>query len=263
MTIQSDKKNKVRSPNFPALPLERGRELTKKLLDKYAKSSVAWEVATKALDYSPKSSAGMQTMAALSYYGLIKIDGKGNERRVKVTDLAYKIIMDKRDLSNDRDAAIKEAAMNPTIFKKIKEAYPEKLPDDSALEYDLTFSYKFNPSSVKEFIGILRKNVEFANMYEIDIMPDEKISEETGMTEETNKAGMREVTKMGVSTPSKETGANEREKAIYSLGGDLKVRIVFSGNSVISSKSIEKLMKLLEINKEDFIEEQINGEKIN
>jgi hypothetical protein len=56
---------------------------------------------------------------------------------------------------------------------------------------------------------------------------------------------------------------NEREKALYSLGGDLKVRIVFSGSSAISDKAIEKLMKLLAINKEDFIEEKPDEKESN
>jgi hypothetical protein len=227
------------------------------LYEKYARTSIAFEVAAKAMGFSPKSSSGLQVMASLSYYRLIDIKGIGIDRRVSISDLAFEIIMDKRPESKDKEAAIKEAALNPAFFKKIKEFYGNQIPDDSSLEYDLPFKFKFNPGTVKEFIRVFKDTMSFAKVYESDIMPDENtLLEETGMIAQEEKIGTKGIPPQGASRPPVAAAiGNEREKALYSLGGDLKVRIIFSGNSAISSKAIKKLMDLLNLNKDDFIEE--------
>jgi len=266
MTPQTEKKIKTRSPNYPAVTLERALKITQAFIEKYGKSSVAWEAAIKGLDYSPKSSAGMQAMASLVYYGLLKIEGKGNERRITTTDFANKIILDTRSVSLERDNLIKNAAMNPSIIKRIMETYNGLLPnDDGALDYDLKFKFHFNPATSREFIEILRKNIEYAKLYGNDIMPDENAhNEEAGMIGTDDKQGIKGETPQGMpKSPMGSPAGKERQKALYSLGGDLTVRIIFSGNSTISEKAIEKLMKLLAINKEDFIEAQQDEKKSN
>jgi hypothetical protein len=253
MTDQIEKKQKVRSPNYPAITLERALDLTRTLHSNYNVTSVAFEVAAKALHYSSKSSAGMQTMAALSYYGLIDITGKAEDRRIKVTDLAFKIIMDDRPVSPERDAAIKQAALNPAIFKKIKEDYPKPLSDESGLAFDLKTKYKFNPGTVSDFISIYKKTMDFAKVYESDIMPEEnntdKESELIAAQEKTGSDLPGSIKSLAVKRNLK-----EREIANYPVDRGLNARIIFYGDSAITIRSIEKLIKLLDLNKEDFPE---------
>lgn len=257
------KKTKVRSPNYPGYSLERCIELVGVLYDTFKRTLNPHKVATEAIGFSPKSSAGMQVMASLSYYGLINVEGTGPNRRVSVSDLAFKIIIDKRPESKERASAIKAAALNPAFFKKIKEFYGGQIPNDNSLEYDLTTKFKFNPGTVMEFIRVFKDTMEFAKVYESDIITDENISEEdTGMISQEEKLEPKGMIPPGTMRPPvRATAGNEREKALYSLGGDLKVRIVFSGASAISGTAIEKLMKLLAINKEDFIEEEVDDKK--
>lgn len=257
------KKTKVRSPNYPGYSLERCIELVGKLYENFKRTSSAFEVATKSIGFSPKSSSGLQVMASLSYYGLIDMEGTGTDRRVSVSDLAFKIIIDKRPESKERASAIKEAALNPALFKKVKEFYGNQLPNDSSLEYDLPTKFKFNPGTVKEFIRVFKDTMDFAKVYESDIITGENISEEdTGMIPQEEKSEPRGMVPPGTMRPPVRVAAgNEREKALYSLGGDLKVRIVFSGASAISGTAIEKLMKLLAINKDDFIEEMVDDKE--
>jgi hypothetical protein len=263
MTDKLPKNQKVRSPNYPAFPLDLCIERAQILFNRFAKTPFLFNTAIQALDYSPKGSPGKQALAALSYYGLVEINGVGEARRVKITDSAQKIILDKRPISPDRDLLIKEAALKPAFFKKIKDNYGNQLPDDSLLEYDLPIKFKFNPATIRNFISVFKKTMEFAKVYESDIMPDENtLGEETGMITQEEKLGTRGVPPPPpMRSPAPLATGNEREKALYSLGGDLKVRILFSGNSAISDKAIEKLMKLLEINKDDFIEEKVDDKE--
>lgn len=46
---------KMRSPNFPVLPLEKCIDIAKVLFEKYRLSPAAYEVAVKTLGYSPKA----------------------------------------------------------------------------------------------------------------------------------------------------------------------------------------------------------------
>lgn len=259
------KKARVRSPNYPGYSLERCLELVSLLYENFKKTSNAFAVVTKGVGFSPTSSSGLQVMASLSYYGLINIEGTGINRRVSISDLAYKIIIDKRPESKDREGAIKEAALNPAFFKKIKEFYGNQIPNDSSLEFDLLSKFKFNPRTVKEFIRVFKDTMDFAKVYESDIIAGENISEEnTGMISQEEKMEPKGMIPPGaMRSPVLALAGNEREKALYSLGGDLKVRIVFSGTSAISDKAVEKLMKLLAINKEDFIEEKVDDKESN
>jgi len=87
------KPKRLRSPNFPVLSLEKCLSLTQTLLDKYARHPTPLEIFMKALGYTTtKSSTGMQTLAALSAYGLINVEGTGINRKIKVSDLAFRIL---------------------------------------------------------------------------------------------------------------------------------------------------------------------------
>lgn len=265
MTDQTEKSIRLRSPNYPAFSLEQCIEKARVLFETFKRSGVAFEVASNALKHSPKSSVGKQVMAALSYYGLIEIEGRGNDRRVKVSDLAFNIIIDDRPDSSGRDTAIREAAMNPSIFKKIMDSYEGKHPADSALEYDLKTKYKFNPKTAKGFVKVFNNTMDFAKMYKNDIMPDENaLHEETGMITQEDKIGAKGTAPRETIKPLVTAGTgNEREIANYPVGRGLKAKITFYGDSAITIQSIEKLIQLLQLNKEDLPEEKPDGKEPN
>lgn len=247
---------KMRSPNYPSIPLEAAIELARKLWDKNKQNAVAFDFALGILGYSPKSSAGAQALAALTAYGLFNVQGIKNERRVSISDLALKIILDWKPDSPSRLLLLREAALKPLQFTKIKEEYPHNPPAIDALIYDLPLKHKFNPNSAKDFASVFLKTMDYAKVYESDIIPDEsKTPEDESMISQSETIGENGPAGSVKVIPQKSgTAAGDREKAMYSLGGDLKVKIIFSGRSPITSKNIEKLMNLLNINKEDFIE---------
>lgn len=263
--IDGNSKRKMRSPNFPSIPLEEAIDLARKLWDRNKMNAVAYDFAIGTLKYSPKSSAGVQALAALASYGLISVKGMKKDRRVSVSDLAYKIILDMKPDSPSRMALLRQAALNPIQFIKIKEEYPSAPPDMDSLIYDLPPKYKFNPSAARDFASVFLKTMEFAKVYEYDIISDEsKASEDTIMIGQSGKTVAKEQPANETSRPPIISApSKEREKAMYSLGGDLKVRIIFSGSSNITDKSIEKLMNLLQINKEDFIESPPDAKETN
>lgn len=241
----TDQGKRMRGPNYPSIDLDRSITIAQSLFEKYKKTSVAFEVAMKALNISPKSSGGLRITAALASYGLIEVEGVGNAKQIKISDLAYQIIADKRAISSERDIAIRESALSPVMFKKIWEEYPENLPPKDVLEYDLTFKYRFNPSSTSDFINVFTKTMEYAKVYEYDIIGGENsITQEQDMTNITDKT----IEKPSVKAPPMFSG-NEKEIANYPIKGGT-VRLLAS--APITQKSIEKLIKQLELSKDDF-----------
>jgi len=251
-------KKKMRSPNFPALPIEKCIEISKLLFEKYRLSAVAYEVAVKGLNYSPKSSSGLQLLGALTAYGLIEVIGAGKEKRIKLSQLAYRIIEDKRTISPERADAIREAALNPSFFRKLKEDFPDNLPPIDALGHDLKFKYEFNPNTVQSFINVFTQTANYAKIYESDIIGEETNTEEDSpMIAVTDKDTIKDKAFRGASLPPVLTGM-EREIANYPVGRGLKARIIISGDATITAEAIDKLIKLLELNKDDLPEKNQN-----
>jgi hypothetical protein len=264
MAENAEKKKKTRSPNYPSITLGRALKLTQTLLDKYGRHDTPWDVAIKGIGSTPKSSVGMQMMASLSYYGFVDIKGVKEDRKVKISDSAFKILMDKRPESPERDTAIREAALKPTMFKKIVDQFPDNMPANDVLEYELVVKYNFNPASVKDFIKKFRQTMDFAKIYESGI-----IGEETPSVgeHETPEEGDKSVIKQPISPPVPPKGTPpvisgiEREIANYPVGQGLKARIIISGQSPVTLEAVEKLITLLEINKEDLPETTAEKDK--
>ncbi len=249
---KKDQKKRIRSPNYPSLPLEKSLGLVEALSKDHNRYLVPLEVAGKCWDISAKSSYMAQHIAALAAYGLIDSEGEKDSKKIKVSDLAFKILMDKRPDSEEREALIKEAALKPNIFKKIYETYSTIFPANASLDYELKTQYGFNPASVTDFIDIFKQTFEFAKVYKSAIIGEEKIPiKEAEMISTSDKIPPKEVI---LSKEFKSLEAGEREIANYPVGKGLKARILFFGETPITMESIEKLIKLLELNKEDLPE---------
>jgi hypothetical protein len=255
-----DKKQRVRSPNYPIVALDKAIELVSALFENQSRYLVPIEAAAKDWGISNKGSYLAQHVATLSSYGLIDTEGEKDSRKIKISELAFQILIDKRPESEQRHAFIKEAALNPDIFRKIYEAYPSGFPAEHTLEYELVSKYKFNQRAVRSFIDIIKTTFTFANVYKSDIM--------NGKNTSIDKPEMITIDKMpikdslpGKMAPPSILDANEREIANYPVGRGLKARILISGASPVTYDSIDKLIRLLQLNKED-LPETIPNEKI-
>ena len=255
---QKDKKVRVRSPNYPAITIERAIELVDILYKNQSRYSAALEVASKDWNFSATSSYMAQNIAALSSYGLIEIEGEKENRKIKVSELAYNIVVDKRPESEQRKSLIREAALQPEIFRKIYDAYPSGLPVDHTLEYELVTKYKFNQSSVREFIGILRKTFFYADVYKAGAISSDVASTKTLEISIADKLQMKDTAPIGHITTATSRDS-EREIANYPIGKGLKARILISGSSPITAEAIDKLVRLLELNKDDLPETASDG----
>ncbi len=78
--------------------------------------------------YGPNSSGGIQTEAALKQFGLLQIDGRGKERRLRLSKLAIRLASDRALDSSERHKLTQQAAVNPKIHRELWERWDETLP---------------------------------------------------------------------------------------------------------------------------------------
>ena len=168
-TAESGKK---RSPNYPCIDLEKALEFTNKIYSADKRAPIPVETLISRWGLPKYNSYVRQLIAALSYYGLINSTGKARERRISVSDRAYRILENARN----KDILIKEAALEPKIFKHVWQHYRSRgLPGNEVIERDLVWQQsfantRFTKNGAKAFIRNLISTIKFAG-----IEPDEVV----------------------------------------------------------------------------------------
>ena len=163
--------SKVRGPAYPYLDLPKAIQMVEKLADAKItnKHAVAPEAIYGTWGMGVKSSAARQSLAALKYYGLVEYSGSGRERRVRLTERAMTLALDKNEMSPRRIAALKEAALAPAVFADL---YREKggpfLPPGDALALDLKLEKGFDNDSADKAVKHFITAVKLARLDEPD-----------------------------------------------------------------------------------------------
>lgn len=117
-----------RSPSYPALSLDEAIDSIAKLHKAVRTNVVPRETAAKDMGYSGLTGRSLTVLAALAQYGLVEKAGKGD---IKVTRRAVEILHPVEP--GHRVEAIKEAANAPTLFRDIRERFPDGIPSANAL----------------------------------------------------------------------------------------------------------------------------------
>ena len=157
------KKPKHRSPNFPAINLQKAVELTGKLLDEFGKHEIPVNLVNKAWGYQEEgSSSGNRCVAAVKAFGLIDVTGFGKNRKVKVSDYGYRI----HENAPDRAKILKIVVLLPEIHSTVWEHFNGSLPNNDLLKNYLLWEHepKFNKQSVSTFISEFRDSISFAKL---------------------------------------------------------------------------------------------------
>jgi hypothetical protein len=145
----------VRSPSFPFISLPEAVERARALYAAGRRSEVSADAAAKCWEYSPKSSGGKQTIAALRAFSLV--EGEGT---VRLTDRAVHILLD--DGSEERDRLLRLAALSPPVYARLWDRYGPDLPSDQGLQTYLVVDLGFNENAVVDLIRGYKKTLDFA-----------------------------------------------------------------------------------------------------
>lgn len=240
-----------RSPSYPAIDLKTAIERARTFYQHEKRSAASVLVASQHWGYSFSSSGGKQALAALIAYGLMEDKGSGDQRQVHLTDLAFRILLDERPDSPDRNEALQRAALMPKIHTELFGRWPDELPSTPNLRHFLLIEKKFNENAVDDFIRQLRSTAEFAKIYSraepsISTPSPEEYEQQTATTVSVVSAGPPTGSPTSPSTPpppSRPLGAQVRQDT-FSLD---EGQVVLQWPAQLSEASYEDLKDWLEL----------------
>jgi hypothetical protein len=156
---EAEAKKKVRSPSFPFIGLRQALDRARAFYEAEQRNAARPEVAAAHWGYSPKSSGGKQTIAALRAFGLV--DG---DALVKLSGRALRLVLDERGASEERERLLQQAALMPPIHARLWERYGAELPSPQTLRLWLILDEGFNENSVDDFLTEYRETLEYARL---------------------------------------------------------------------------------------------------
>ncbi len=156
---EAESKKKVRSPSFPFIGLREALDRARAFYEAEQRNAARPETAAAHWGYSPKSSGGKQTIAALRAFGLL--DG---DSLVKLSGRALRIVLDERGGSEERERLLQQAALMPPIHARLWERYGADLPSAQTLRLWLILDEGFNENSVDDFLTEYRETLEYARL---------------------------------------------------------------------------------------------------
>jgi len=242
-----------RSPRFPFIPLEKALERANQFYEHERRGAAPYEAAVQHWGYSQTSSGAMQTLAALKNYGLL--DGPRNGLRL--TELALRIILDRRPDSAERLTFMRQASLTPVIAAEVQSRWPDGLPSDATLNHYLVLDRGFNEATARKAIEIIKQNqllTESSESY--GISPSEKTKGDGDMVQRTAEIGGRAtgispapVPKNGTQPPSAQTVVDR-----VTAPSGVTIELRFSG---VPTKSVYAFLKAYS----DFMGNQLPAER--
>lgn len=159
---------KKRSPAHPRVRLEEAIGQARKLYDEANAHNydVPFTSAASLLGIaSVKSDAFRALVTSLKYFGLARQSQGSTGKTLRLTDRARAIVADLRIESPERDAAIRDAALSPRIYKLLWDEWQQKgEPAPDVLEHNLEHELGFNRNSIDGFLSDFRANLSFARL---------------------------------------------------------------------------------------------------
>ncbi len=160
----TSKRNRTRSPSYPYLDLQGALEKAAVLWHAEGRHAASISVIMQHWGYKEESSTGYSCVAALKKFGLVDHEGMGETRQMKLSGLALRILLDDNPQSDERRAALREAALGPRIHGELWERYGVDLPSDQSLKRFLVLERSFNEASVDELLAEYKQTMAFAGL---------------------------------------------------------------------------------------------------
>jgi hypothetical protein len=239
-----------RSPRAPTLSLRKALERAEVFYQEHKKHAVRVEDAVAAWNYGPKSSGGRQAIATLIMYGIFQDTGSAADRKVQLTDLALRWLIDERP--EKRAEALRVIALKPKILADLWNTWGPEPPGDSACRSQLRLDWGFTEATAQEILGIYKDNIVFSGLSDTGIM---NAANPAGSGLDANDFGEYEDAPPSPPPPSTppvhervKLIPGERELTTGLLSKDASFRLLVSGT--VGVKEIERLIAKLQIDKE-------------
>lgn len=249
------RKTKERSPSYPFIPLTEAIERAQKFHREERRGTAPMQRAALHWGYSANSSGVLQTISAMKQYGLLEDEGSGKERKLKLTDLAFRILLDTREESSEREQYKRTAARNPPIAAEVHEKWPDKLPADATLNHFLVLERGFNQATAIKVVRILKENEGLTR-----ISDDDSISEHMRTDNELDgssaiSAPRPASVRVTDSLLERQIG-DRRARSFGSLAAAPNCTIHLLADGIVTQGSLDKLKAYIDLIKDSFPEKE-------
>ena len=174
-----------RSPSFPFISLRKAEERAKAFWEKHRRESARIAAVAPTWDYGVKSSGFAQTISAMKQFGLLDVTGNGDERRLQLSGLGQRLVADQRP--GAREAALKEAALRPRLFKDY-ERWIDDPPSVAHRLSELELDRGFNAEAARLFIRAFDETASYAGLKGGDKLSSILASDDEAEEEESVEA---------------------------------------------------------------------------
>jgi hypothetical protein len=245
---QDKKAREGRSPAFPFIDLKASLERAEQFRVVEGKHLVPVSSAIKAWSLGEKTSAGRRTVAALSHFGFFAEEGTGDARKVRLSETALNILLDKRPESVDRDRLIQMAALSPPIHMELWEKWKGELPSDATVETYLVRDRGFSSQGALDFLAEYKATLAFANLAQSSIMSS-SAAEEKPMQSATKQdfSGLSPKPSPGMRQPLDQPDGPPPDGTRREVFGLAEGDVVISFPENLSAESYEDLAAYFEL----------------
>ena len=236
-----------RSPAYPFIPLERAIARASQLWRIAGRSDLDVASARQHWGYGPSSSGGIQTEAALKQFGLLEVSGRGNKRRLKLSELAVRLVGDGGLDVSERRVLTERAALNPRIHRELWDRWRDVLPAPEVRRY-LTKDHDppFNEKGVDALIAEYQKTILYMGLVGPGFGPQQTFK---GDPARGGSGGARPEASL------RSSGYTEKESLQNTPSmeeNEIKVILEHSHlrvSAFVDREGLKKLMKILEANR--------------
>lgn len=209
---------RMRSPNYPAIPLEQAIGLVDKIFRADRTNVIDMDVAAEHMGYSGVTGRTQKLLGALSQYGLLDKAVKG---KVRVSKTAVSILHGIDD--EERKEAIATAGRSPILFRRIGDAF------DQPSEKTIT-SFLMKEGFTDRAVAPVLRSYKLTNAF----LAAQGVSESYGMGREVGADSAPDIDgdegeDMEVDEPELPA---KKEKAIFFDGGPLDFQLSTAGLSL-------------------------------
>jgi hypothetical protein len=226
-----------RSPRSPFITLRKAIERADEFFRDHDRHAVRVDTATACWGYGAKSSGGRQTIATMILYELMQVSGSGQDRKVQLTENAWRYLVDERP--EHRDPLLAKFALAPKVLSELWRVWGTKPPRDAECLRQLRSQRGFTETAASEIIAIYKYNIAFAKLAGSAPLPP---------SAEDKEALSYESSVSPIKKGEVKAAAGERELTTGLLSKDASFRLIVSGQ--VGVKEIERLIRKLELDKE-------------
>jgi hypothetical protein len=248
---------RMRSPNFPGLPLDAAVRAVAEIYDKNRRAVIMREDAAKDLGYSGLTGRSLKILGALNQYDLIENVSKGQVRVSKTAEEILHGIPDEVKVH-----ALHKAGNAPSLFQAIFERFEGGVPGENAVRSFLFQKGFTNEGVEKALRNFMETNRHLEIAGAIESHRDEPQSKQESPPVQSKRE--EESREMGGAAAAAESGGGSLK---VFRGGALDFSLSSSGlsltgktNSASELKAFIERLKVLAVVLPDAPKEEPNGE---